>query len=282
MSTTDTTLLSPGADRYPAGLLDLEKPPPIYVRGSVPFGVSIAVVGTRKCTRYGLEIAGSIGRRIATAGWVTVSGLARGIDAAAHRGTVETGGRGVAVLGSGLDHIYPRENAPLAGQLVELGGALVSEYPGATPPDRWRFPARNRLIAALSLAVVVVESKLAGGAQITAVLAAEMGRPVFAVPGDIGREASEGTNQLIRDGAIPIFGAEDLIAELSLLTGTVAEGSLASADGGLPESGVDIEDLPAFWDCSIKEALARLGRLEIAGDVVRTGDFIRPVTRYSP
>ncbi len=262
--------------------MDLEQPPPVYVRGSVPSRVGVAVVGTRKCTRYGLEIAGSIGRRIAAAGWVTVSGLARGIDAAAHRGTVEAGGRGVAVLGSGLDHIYPAENAGLAEQLVRLGGALVSEYPGATPPDRWRFPARNRLIAALSVAVVVVESKLAGGAQITAVLAAEMGRPVFAVPGDIGREASEGTNQLIRDGAIPIFGAEDLIAELSLLTGTAEAGSMASSHGGLPEAGVDIEDLPALWECSIKEALARLGRLEIAGKVVRSGDLVRPVTRYSP
>jgi len=277
---SEPTLLSPGRGGYPPGLMDLEKPPPIYVRGAVPSGVCVAVVGTRRCTRYGLEIAGAIGRRIATAGWVTVSGLARGIDAAAHRGTVEAGGRGVAILGSGLDHLYPRENAPLAGQLVGLGGAVVSEYPAATPPDRWRFPARNRLIAAMSLAVVVVESKLAGGAQITAVLAAEMGRPVFAVPGDVGREASEGTNQLIRDGAIPIFGAEDLIAELSLLTGTAAASS-PSADGDIPESGVDIEDLPTLWDCSVKEALARLGRLEIAGKVARSGDLVRPVTRYS-
>lgn len=277
---TEVGLLSPGGEGYPTGLMDLEKPPPVYVRGSIPSGVFVAVVGTRRCTRYGIDIAESIGRRIATAGWVTVSGLARGIDAAAHRGTVEARGCGVAILGSGLDHVYPAENAPLAGQLVELGGAVVSEYPAGTPPDRWRFPARNRLIAAMSLAVVVVESKLAGGAQITAVLAAEMGRPVFAVPGDIGREASEGTNQLIRDGAIPIFGAEDLIAELSLLTGTVPAGR-ASPDGGLPESGVDIEDLPELWGCSIKDALARLGRLEIAGEVVRSGDLVRPVTRYS-
>lgn len=277
---SEATLSSPGGEGYPPGLMDLEKPPPIYVRGSIPPGVCVAVVGTRRCTRYGLEIAGSIGRRIAATGWVTVSGLARGIDAAAHRGTVEAGGRGVAILGSGLDHVYPSENAPLARQLIELGGALVSEYPGATPPDRWRFPARNRLIAAMSLAVVVVESRLAGGAQITAVLAAEMGRPVFAVPGDIGREASEGTNQLIRDGAIPIFGAGDLIAELSLLTGTVAAGSLA-AENELPETGIDIEDLPTLWGCSIKEALARLGRLEVAGEVVRSGDLVRPVTPYS-
>jgi predicted Rossmann fold nucleotide-binding protein DprA/Smf involved in DNA uptake len=103
---------------------------------------------------------------------------------------------------------------------------------------------------------------------------------VFAVPGDVGREASEGTNQLIRDGAIPIFGAEDLIAELSLLAGTAAASS-PSADGDLPESGVDIEDLPTLWDCSVKEALARLGRLEIAGKVVRSGELVRPVTHYS-
>jgi DNA processing protein len=212
---------------------------------------------------------------------VTVSGLARGIDAAAHRGTVEAGGHGIAILGSGLDHVYPPENAPLARDLVGLGGAIVSEYPGATPPDRWRFPARNRLIAAISVATVVVESKLAGGAQITAVLAAELGRPVFAVPGDIGREASEGTNQLIRDGAIPVFGADDLIDELSLLPGVSASDALWTAQNEIPEAGIDVEELPGLWDCSIKDALARLGRLEISGEIVRSGDMVRPVTRPS-
>jgi DNA processing protein len=273
--------IAPGNAGYPVGLLDLEVPPPIYVRGSIPSGTCIAVVGTRTCTRYGIEIAEAIGRRIAAAGWVTVSGLARGIDAAAHRGTIEIGGHGIAILGSGLDHLYPPENAPLARDLVELGGAIVSEYAGDTPPDKWRFPARNRLIAAMSVAVVVVESKLAGGAQITAVLAAELGKPVFAVPGDIGREASEGTNQLIRDGAIPVFGADDLIDELSLLSGVSATDTPWTTDSEIPEDGIDVDDLPRLWGCSIKDALARLGRLEISGEIVRSGDRVRPVTRPS-
>jgi DNA processing protein len=278
---TEADRVAPGDTEYPAGLLDLEVPPPIYVHGSIPSGTCIAVVGTRTCTRYGIEIAEAFGRRIASAGWVTVSGLARGIDAAAHRGTIETGGHGIAILGSGLDHLYPPENAPLAQGLVELGGAIVSEYPGDTPPDRWRFPARNRLIAAMSVAVVVVESKLAGGAQITAVLAAELGRPVFAVPGDVGREASEGTNQLIRDGAIPVFGADDLIDELSLLHAVSPADTQPVTEGAVPEEGIDLEDLPGSWGCSIKDALARLGRLEIAGEIVRSGDRVRPVTRPS-
>jgi DNA processing protein len=277
--TTEAGYVAPGDAAYPVGLLDLEIPPPIYVRGSIPRGSCISVVGTRTCTRYGIEIAEAFGRRIAGSGMVTVSGLARGIDAAAHRGTVEAGGHGIAILGSGLHHVYPPENAPLARDLVGLGGAIVSEYPGATPPDRWRFPARNRLIAAMSVATVVVESKVAGGAQITAVLAAELGRPVFAVPGDIGREASEGTNQLIRDGAIPVFGADDLIDELSLLPGVSASDALWTAQIEIPEAGIDVEELPGLWGCSIKDALARLGRLEISGEIVRSGDIVRPVTR---
>lgn len=208
----------------------------------------------------------------------TVSGLARGIDAAAHRGTVAGDGLGVAILGSGLDRIYPAENRGLAKRLVDLGGAVVTEYPGDTPPDKWRFPARNRLIAAMAIAVVVVEAKVKGGAQITAVLAAELGRPVFAVPGDITREASAGTNRLIRDGAIPVLGAEDLMTELSLLG--VSVGTVTSEAGLVPESGIDVEDLAALWGCTFKEALIRLGGLEASGELRRVGDHVMPVTGH--
>lgn len=270
--------LNPGDPGYPAGFADLEAPPPIFVRGSVPEDTAIAVVGTRTCTRYGIGIATAMGKRIAEVGWVTVSGLARGIDAAAHRGTVAARGRGVAILGSGLDHLYPRENASLADDLVVNGGAVISEYPPDTRPERWRFPARNRLIAAMAVAVVVVESKITGGAQITALLAAEMGRPVFAVPGDVEREASEGTNRLIRDGAIPVFGAEDLIEEVSLIAGPPPASPGVADTGVVPVGGVDIEGLPDLWDCTVSEALARLGKLEAVGEVVRLGDRVMPKT----
>lgn len=269
------TPIRPGDPGYPSGLLDLEEPPPIFVRGALHEAVHVAVVGTRACTRYGVDIAASMGRRLAEAGWVTVSGLARGIDAAAHRGMADAGGRGVAVLGSGVDRIYPAENRELAGRILALDGAVVSEYPGDTPPDKWRFPARNRLIAAIASATVVVEARVTGGAQITAVLAAELGRPVFAVPGDVGREASAGSNQLIRDGAIPVFGADDLLAELSLLTGVTPQAGAADRFE-IPVEGIDIDDLPGLWGCTIREALVRLGRLEASGEVRRAGDRVAP------
>lgn len=220
----DVRFLDPQAPEYPAGLRDLEQPPGIFVRGQLVARPHIAVVGTRRCTRYGIELAESFGRTFADIGWVTVSGLARGIDTAAHRGTLEGGGVGLAVLGSGIDVVYPRSNTPILDGLLSSGGAVISEYPAGTPPDRWRFPARNRIIAAMSSAVVVVESAVTGGALITASLAAELGRPVFAIPGDVDREASVGTNLLIRDGAIPVFGPFDLVEALSLELGVTKQG----------------------------------------------------------
>ncbi|MFQ5518034.1 MAG: DNA-processing protein DprA [Acidimicrobiia bacterium] len=203
---------------YPAGLCSLADPPAVlHVDGSVPLCLGVAVVGTRRATSYGLEVAESYGRALAAAGWTVVSGLARGVDAAAHRGTVAGGGVGVAVLGSGLDVVYPPENRGLARQLVSGGGAVVSEYGEGTPPQPWHFPARNRLIVGLSAAVVVVESAVRGGALITARIAAEIGRPVFAVPGDIDRETSLGCNLLIRDGAIPVLDGGDLLEALSVV-----------------------------------------------------------------
>jgi DNA processing protein len=199
--------------------MDLERPPPIFLRGRLVDRPHIAVVGTRRCTSYGSQIAADFGRYLAQAGWVTVSGLARGIDAAAHHGTLQAHGSGLAVLGCGIDTVYPKSNSGLLRGLLDTGGAVVSEYPDFTPPDRWRFPARNRIIAAISAAVVVVESAVTGGALITATLAAEIGRPVFAVPGDIDRPASVGTNLLIRDGAVPVLGPADLGQALALELG---------------------------------------------------------------
>ncbi len=277
MNNSTSRLLEFTEPGYPVGLFDLETPPPIYVRGDLADRPMVAIVGTRKCTRYGIDLAEACGRVLAEFDCPVVSGLARGIDAAAHRGMVAKGGRGVAVLGSGLDHIYPRENASLLSQLLDCGGAVISEYPDGTPPDRWRFPARNRIIAAMASAVVVVESALTGGSQITAVLGAEMGRPVFAFPGDVDRPASVGTNRLIRDGAIPVLGADDLVEELSLLPGFETTRARQSGPDAPPE-GVAIDDLPALWGCSISQVLSRIGEGEARGEFRREGDRIFPET----
>ena len=203
---------------YPVHLDRFEDAPDLlFVRGDLPTVPSVAIVGTRRCTAYGLELADAYGCAVAQAGWPVVSGLARGIDGAAHRGMVAAGGRGIAVLGCGIDVTYPKEHRRLGDQILELGGAIVSEYPPGSRPDAWRFPPRNRIIAGLSAAVVVVEAGVTGGALITAVKAAECGLPVFAMPGDVDRETSEGTNRLIRDGAFPVFDPEDLVEELSLI-----------------------------------------------------------------
>ncbi len=221
-----------GEPTYPVHLDRFEDAPDLlFVRGDLPRAPGVGIVGTRRCTAYGLELADAYGRAVAEAGWSVVSGLARGIDGAAHRGMVAAGGRGIAVLGCGIDVTYPREHHRLGDQILDLGGAIVSEYPPGSRPDAWRFPPRNRIIAGLSAAVVVVEAGITGGALITAVKAAEYGIPVFAMPGDVDRKASEGTNRLIRDGAFPVFDPGDLIEELSLIHG------LATTRGGCEPIG---------------------------------------------
>lgn len=215
-----------GDGGYPPELGELpEAPPLLFVRGAICPEPMVAVVGTRRCTAYGKELAFGYGAALAEAGWCVVSGLARGIDGAAHRGVVSVGGRGVAVLGSGLDVMYPAEHGELARALVATGGAVVSEYPPGTPPEAWRFPTRNRIISGMALAVVVVEAGVKGGALITAGYALSQGRPVFAVPGDVRRATSEGCNLLIRDGAHPVLDPDDLVQELSLVHGAPANRS---------------------------------------------------------
>jgi len=218
--------------------LDLyeDAPDALFVRGTLPADSGVGIIGTRRCTAYGLELAEAYGRAVAIAGWPVMSGLARGIDGAAHRGMVAAGGIGVAVLGCGIDVTYPREHRRLGDQILEAGGAIVSEYPPGSRPDAWRFPPRNRVIAGLSAAVVVVEAAKTGGALITAVKAAEYGIPVFAMPGDVDRTTSEGTNRLIRDGAFPVFDPEDLVEELDLvrgLAGRRTDGVSVEAAGSL-------------------------------------------------
>ena len=226
-----------GEPAYPAQLDRFEDAPDLlFVRGDLPTVPGVGIVGTRRCTAYGLELADAYGVAVAEAGWPVVSGLARGIDGAAHRGMVAAGGRGIAVLGCGIDVTYPREHRRLGDQILELGGAILSEYPPGSRPDAWRFPPRNRIIAGLSGAVVVVEAGITGGALITAVKAAEYGIPVFAMPGDVDRKASEGTNRLIRDGAFPVFDPGDLVEELSLIHGLAATKEARDTGRGLGDA----------------------------------------------
>ncbi|MGH8872307.1 MAG: DNA-processing protein DprA [Acidimicrobiia bacterium] len=271
----DHRLIGPGDLAYPVGLLDLEDPPELYVKGETTAAPAVAVVGTRRCTRYGLTLAEAFGSALSGAGWTTVSGLARGIDAAAHRGAVRAGGEAVAVLGSGVDVIYPAENARLYHQILDGHGAVMSEYPPGTRPDRWRFPARNRIIAAIASAVVVVEAGEKGGALITARLGAELGRPVLVVPGDVDRPASVGCNRLIRDGAHPVLGVDDLLVELELTLGAPPR-SWRRTGTDIPLTGVAIDDLPGMWGCTPTEALARVARMEIAGEIRRSGNLVLP------
>ena len=174
----------------------------------------VGVVGTRRASRYGLEVATWLGRDLGAAGVVVVSGMAAGIDAAAHRGALATGST-VAVLGSGVDVCYPRSNAALYGEIAERG-SLVSEYPPGTTPAPWRFPARNRIIAGMALGVVIVEALRDGGAMITARLALEYGREVFAVAGPVHASGSEGPHALVRDGARLVTSARDVLEDLGL------------------------------------------------------------------
>jgi DNA processing protein len=212
-----------GDEGYPAALAGIPEPPDLlFVRGEIPAGAAVAVVGTRRCTAYGRQLATEYGEAIAEAGWVLVSGLARGIDGAAHTGTVNARGAGIAVLGCGPDIHYPPEHQMLGDRLVDAGGAVVTEYPPGAAPEPWRFPLRNRIISGLSSALVVVEAGVTGGALITAGYALAHGVPVFAVPGDVRRESSRGCNLLIRDGAHPVLDPGDLVEELSLVLGPPA------------------------------------------------------------
>ncbi len=194
-----------------------EGPRWLFVRGTVPDLPRLAIVGTRTCTPYGVELAEEYGRVAADRGWTVVSGLAKGIDGAAHRGAVAAGGLSAAVLGSGIDVVYPRRHVILHDELLAGGGGVLSEFPPGTRPDGWRFPTRNRIIAGLADAVLVVEAGATGGALITARIALDYGVAVFATPGDVDRPASVGTNTLIRDGAFPVFGSEDLGNVLDLI-----------------------------------------------------------------
>jgi DNA processing protein len=259
---------------YPHHLREIFDPPPVlYVRGRMEASEgprSVAIVGSRAATVQGRTLARVMGRDLAAAGATIVSGLARGIDTAAHRGALDAGGRTVAVLGSGLDNVYPPENAKLADAIAETG-AIVSEFSLGTVPYPAHFPRRNRVIAGWSRAVVVVEAAQKSGALVTARAALDEGREVFAVPGHPSQPASAGCNQLIKDGAALVRGAFDVAEEIGLSL-PVAPG-LPPGDDVLRALRADVpsslEELGRKSGLETPALLVRLTELELADKVRR-------------
>lgn len=266
--------IEPGHEDWPTGLRRLPDPPvALWTRGSIG-GVGVAIVGSRQCTRYGASFARAAGRAVGGAGWTVVSGLARGIDTAAHLGALDEGARTVAVLGSGIDRWYPASNREVGDRIVACGGGAVSEYGPGVEPAPWRFPARNRIIVGLSVAVVVVEAAARSGALITARLAMEAGIDVFALPGDLDRTTSEGTNRLIADGAHPIVSGAELVEQLERVAGpatrTVAEPVVTGP--------MFVHEVAAALGVTIGEARRRVSEWELAGLVRMDGGMVVPAS----
>ena len=202
-----------GDKNYPESLKNIpDNPKVLYVLGNERLlnEKSIAIIGCRKCTKYGAKNAYTFGYKLAEKGICVVSGLARGIDTYSHLGAIKVKEKAIAVVGSGLDEVYPKENIELYKSILRSGGVIVSEYPLGTKPERYHFPQRNRIISGLSNGVIVVEAKKKSGTLITVDFALEQGKDVYAIPGNITSEYSYTTNELIKEGAIPITSLDDL------------------------------------------------------------------------
>jgi DNA processing protein len=262
---------------YPRLLLEIADPPPLlYAAGSLELlqRASLAVVGSRNATAQGERNAESFARALSDAGFAVVSGLALGIDAAAHRGGLAGRGSTIAVLGTGIDIVYPRRNAQLAEQIAARG-LLLSEFPLGTAPAASNFPRRNRLISGLSQGCVVVEAALASGSLITARTAADQGRDVFALPGSIHSPLSKGCHALIKAGAKLVESADDILAELagfrpSGSASTATDAAPAQAAGLLPHMGhdpVDVDSLCMRAGMSAEQVSSELLRLELDGRI---------------
>jgi DNA processing protein len=262
-----------GDAAYPPLLGQLHDPPlQLYLRGDASPALlarpAVAIVGARSCSAYGAEVARTLGRELAASGVVVVSGLARGIDGEAHRGALDVQGPTVAVLGCGIDRDYPRSHADLARRVVAVG-LIVSEYPPGVEPAPWRFPARNRIIAGLCLATVVVEARERSGALITADFALELGREVFAVPGEITAARSAGTNNLLRQGAAPLLGVDDVFEALRLERAARSPTPVSPAGEAvlrvLAEEPRSADELARASGRASAEVAAVLVELELAG-----------------
>jgi DNA processing protein len=269
-------------DLYPSRLKDIDQPPPVlYVRGTLTNedAWAVAVVGTRRVSAYGRQVADELAAYLANNGVTVISGLARGVDAIAHQSALKAGGRTIAVLGCGVDRIYPPEHAQLASRIIS-SGALLSDYPPGTAPDAANFPPRNRIISGLAMATVVVEAGETSGALITAQFAADQGREVFAVPGNILAPQSKGTNRLIAQGAHPMLSARDLLEILNLrrvteqrevrkiLPGNEIEAKLLSV---LTQEPLHMDDIRNQTGLPIERVSATLVMMELKGLVRQVG-----------
>lgn len=270
-------------DEYPALLREIPAPPPvIYIRGQLQEtdSVSVAIVGTRRATAYGRDITYRIAYDLAQAGVTIVSGLALGVDGVAHRAALEAGGRTIAVLGSGIDVIYPGEHRDLARRIADQG-AVISDYAPGTKPDRFNFPPRNRIISGLALGVVVTEAPDRSGALLTVNFAAEQGRDAFAVPGPVHAASSAGCLRIIREGATMVRSAEDILEDLHIRRVSTP---LEPVQTTLPLSSEDrhllnlltghaqhIDDLAEKASRPVPEISGQLMMLELQGLVRSTG-----------
>lgn len=286
------TILTPDDERWPLALrTDPEPPPLLFCLGdpAALAGRTVAIVGTRRCTAAGKATSRELGAGVAAAGVAVVSGLAIGIDGAAHEGALRAAGRTIGVVATGLDVVYPRRHRELWSR-VAASGVLLSEAPLGTTAERWRFPARNRLIAALGEALIVVESRTTGGSMLTVDAAIERQRDVLAVPGSVHSAASSGPNQLIFDGCAMVRSSADVLGALGL---TAPPTSATGAAGGLPvpddpahpvddpvavavgPDPVPLDALATATGLALPALLTRLATLELAGTVERVGDGYR-------
>jgi DNA processing protein len=264
-----------GDSVFPVRLTAIADPPlGLFVRGSLADGHAVALIGARRASAYGREVAEYLGRELAGAGVTVVSGMARGVDAAAHRGALAAGGPTAAVWGAGPDRVYPPENETLAEEIA-AHGCLATEYPPGCAPLAHHFPERNRIIAGLSEAVVVVEADERSGALITARLALEEGREVMAVPGSVFSRLSAGPNGLLRAGAAPVLTADDVLGALGLpprATGAGGEEEPPLLAMIRPGEAVTVDRLAAESGLPVAQVLEGLLALELSGRVSRQAD----------
>lgn len=272
-----------GDSSYPVNLIDLDNAPPVlYIKGkiSVNDANAVAIVGSRKMTSYGREVAEQFTGELAGLGVTIISGLARGIDTVAHRTSLDVGGRTIAVLGCGLDIVYPLENTGLAKRIIEKGGAVLSEYPLGYPALRTNFASRNRIISGLSKAVIVIEGEKKSGTLLTASAAAEQGRPVFAVPGQITSPTSGAPHFLIQNGAKMTTSVKDVLDELDLqlkvdkeqmekvMPATQEEGKLIEI---LEREPLHLDQIAVISEFDVSDVSARLTIMELKGLVKNLG-----------
>lgn len=270
-------------DAFPPLLRAIHDPPPgLFLRGGAAAEVlaapAVAIVGARACSAYGRQVARRLGREAASAGLVVVSGMARGIDAEAHRGALESGGVTVAVLGCGVDRDYPAAHASLAREIAERG-LVVAEYGPGVEPAPWRFPARNRIIAGLCAATVVVEARERSGALITADFALEEGREVLAVPGEITSALSFGSNALLRLGATPLARYDDVLESFGLAAAErpapQLEPRTAAVLAHVRTAAMGADELARAAELGAGELAAALTELELAGLVTVEEGVVR-------